>query len=240
MTSQEIKLIAHGGFSTKFEENTLVSYLAAAEFQPYAIEMDVIQHPQTGELICFHPSGVSSASGTYSPEAIREQLKQNEQPPKLADVVRQIPGKSKFLIDFKQPAEDVFRKLLEDTEIDLSRIIIGVRNIEFFKFIKEINPDVELLALFSNPDDYKVFAQEGGKFFRLWEKDLEHNRIQAIQALGLEVWVTPGQKATETQKRTAGEVDEDKLDWLMGLMVNAVLVNDIEFAVEYLESFLPT
>lgn len=62
-----MKLIAHGGFSANYPENTLESYLQAAKFNPFAIETDIVEHPQSGKPICFHPTGVSSESGVFSP-----------------------------------------------------------------------------------------------------------------------------------------------------------------------------
>lgn len=231
----EIKLIAHGGFSAKFPENTEQSFLEAVKFNPQIIEMDIIEHPQTGELICFHPSGISSEAGTFTKEMVFEQLLQGEAFPSVTEILEKIPNGIKILLDFKQPSTELFEKVINSSEIDLTRVIIGVRNLSDFEFIHSKNSDVQTLALFSDPDSYEEYAQRGGRYFRLWEKDLIEERVRAIQNLGLEVWVTPGYKATESQPRTAGDVDAEKLDWLVSLMVNAILVNDIEFTSNYLQ-----
>ena len=230
---KEIKLIAHGGFSAKYPENTMPSFVEAAKFRPYAIEMDAVLHPETGELICFHPSGISSGSGTYDEQTLREQINTGEVFPLLSDVVAKISS-GNFLIDFKQPSETSFKALLKG-EIDLDRIIVGIRNLEDYDLVRSINDDIRVLALFSDPDDYASFSQRGGQYFRLWEKDLDNNRVAALHDANLEVWVTPGHKATETQPRTAGEVDEEKFNWMIRLMVDAILVNDIELASGYLQ-----
>lgn len=230
---RSIKLIAHGGFPRgKHPENTLPSFLEAAEYGPFAIEMDVVQHPDTKELICFHPSGVSSAKGTYTPESIRQQLDEGAEYESLSRVIEAlseiVPGQ-RFLIDLKQPSPETYTQLLVDSGIDHAQIILGVRNMEDLDHLMGIASDVDYLALFSDSDAYEEFAQKGGKYFRLWEKDVEAQRVRAIQKVGLEVWVTSGHKATETQPRTAGEVDEETLKWLVSL-VDAVLVNDIREA----------
>jgi glycerophosphoryl diester phosphodiesterase len=230
----EVKLIAHGGYSAAYPENTLQSFVEAAKYQPYAIEMDVVQHPDTGELICFHPTGISSQSGTYSPETVREQLQQGATFAPLYEVVRNINGNIRFLIDLKQPSTSTFQALLNDKKLDLQRIIIGVRNMEDFRFIHAINPHVEMLALFANPDDYDSFRSEGGKYFRLWEKDATGDRINKAQQLGLEIWVTPGYKATAHEPRTAGDIDSPKLDRLVNQAANGILVNDIKLASQHL------
>ncbi|MCB9813138.1 MAG: glycerophosphodiester phosphodiesterase [Pseudomonadales bacterium] len=232
----EIKLIAHGGYSAKYPENTEQSFLEAVKYNPSIIEMDVVEHPRTGEFICFHPSGISSQFGTFSNEAVIEQLQQGHNFPRVKEMLNEIPQNIKILLDFKQPSKELFEKIINDLRSDLTRVIIAVRNMDDFSFIISLNPEVQTLALFSAPDSYVEYAQKGGKYFRLWEKDLTKQRVQAIQELGLEVWVTPGRKATELQPRTAGDVDEQKLDWLVSLAINGVLVNDIAFASKYLNS----
>lgn len=41
MPKESPKLIAHRGFPAKFPDNSLEGFIAAAEFDPFAIEMDV-------------------------------------------------------------------------------------------------------------------------------------------------------------------------------------------------------
>lgn len=228
-----MKLIAHGGYSAKYPENTLESFVEASKFNPFAIEMDVVDHPETGELICFHPTGISSNSGTFSKETIMKQIDEGESFPLVNDVLKQIPIAIKILLDFKQPSEEVFRNLI-NSNIDLERVIVGVRNMDLFNFIKESNNKISVLALFAEPDKYVSFAQSGGKYFRIWEKDVNAERVDAIHEAGLEVWITPGYKATETRPRTAGDISNERLGYFLSLGVDAVLVNDIKLASEYL------
>lgn len=232
--NKEIQIIAHGGYSAKYPENTEQSFFEAVKYQPDVIEMDVVQHPRTGELICFHPSGMSSGSGTFSSEAVERQLVQGDKFPQVQEILNQLPSNIKVLLDFKQPSQALFQQVVSDSNFDISRIIVGVRSMHDYQFICDINSQIQTLALFSHPDEYSDYAEKGGKFFRLWEKDVTPERVQALQEAGVEVWVTPGHKATDTQPRTAGEVNEEKLKWLQSLMVNAILVNDIKFASEYL------
>ncbi len=224
----EVKLIAHGGYSAKYPENTLVSYQEAAKFQPYAIEMDVVVDPVTKKLVCYHPKGISSEHGTYDAHSVEKQLHHHSEFPLLSDVLKTVTGNHKFLIDFKQPSVEAYWALLTDPEIDISNIVVGVRNLEDLKVITSISPNIEALGLFADPSEYQSFKDQGGKYFRLWEKDATDEVVKAIQAAGLEVWITPGHKETPTQPRTAGQVSPEKLEQFTGLAVNAILVNDIE------------
>jgi glycerophosphoryl diester phosphodiesterase len=224
--------IAHGGFPKRYPENSLEGYLAAAQYNPYAVEMDVVIHPDTGELICYHPGGISSKSGTYTEEAIRKQINNGARFESLKKVLGLLPKDQKVLIDLKEPNEKVFRKLLEDKEISHYRIILGVRNEKDMELIQVLAPRLEFLALFSNPNHFKNLLSKGRRYFRLWEKDLTAERVKRIQAAGLEVWVTLGQKATLNSPRTAGMTTHEKLDRMVGL-VDGILVNDIGMAREY-------
>lgn len=237
------ELIAHGGFPKKYPENTLAGYRAALEFSPFAIEMDVVVYPgldnndsNHGRLICYHPAGISSSLGTYSPETIRRQLAEGATFEFLTDVITTLGSDQKYLIDLKQPDFSTYQALLTNPAISHDLIIIGVRQFEDMQRIQDLAPDVNLLALFSNPDNFLDFARQGGSYFRLWEKDVTKQRAQAIHDAGLQVWVTPGHTATESKARTAGEVSEKTLDWFVSLMIDAVLVNDIEFARNYLST----
>lgn len=231
----ETKLIAHGGYSAAFPENTLQSFQEAEKYQPFAIEMDVLYDPSTDQLVCFRPTGLTSKSGTFESQIVTEQLSQQEHLQGLLETLNKLGRDVNFLLDFKQPSEAAFKALLTEPRYDFSRIVIGVRNLEDLALIKKYNNQVKTLALFSDPDEYEEFYHQGGSYFRLWEKDVTPERIKAIQTLGLEVWVTPGQKATENQPRTAGEVSQPRLSWLLSLMVNGILVNDIKSAREVLE-----
>ena len=224
------KLIAHGGYSSAYPENTQTSYLEAQKYKPYAIEMDVVPHPTTGELICFHPHGISSTLGTFDTETIQQQLDNGMHYPTFTQMLSVLDHSQLVLVDLKNPSYDGYKRILKTTKANPSQIIVGTRNLAF---VKTINPQIKTLALFANPDDFESYQQNSGIFFRLWEKDLTLERIQQIHDLGLEVWVTPGHKATATQHRTAGEISDEKLEELIGT-VDAILVNDIKHTTEYM------
>jgi glycerophosphoryl diester phosphodiesterase len=231
-----VKLIAHGGYSSLYPENTLDSYQAALSFNPFAVEMDVVLHPATGELVCFHPSGVSSGSGTYTAQEVQHQLEQGDEFPRLCDVLAQLQGDVFFLLDLKQPSEATINALLHEEKIDQQRLILGLRTLEMIEYIRAQHQSIEVLGLLPLPSDAKKFSEiKGGKYFRIIEKDVTSESVKEVQALGLEAWITPGKKSGINQPRTAGEADVDKLLWLEGLGVDGILVNDIKQATEVLQ-----
>ncbi len=229
-----IKIIAHGGYSAKYPENTEQSYLEAVKFKPDILEMDVILHPQTQTLRCFHPAGVSSQEGIFYDNNELAQIIRGQDLPELSKMALKIPTSIKLLLDFKQPSQEVFVNALNNPSFNAARCILGIRNYKDLDVVKSMNSQVETLALFTNPNDYESYKHQGGKYFRLWEKDVDATRVKRIQAAGLEVWVTPGHKATKDMPRTAGNLTPETLEYLLNMAVDAIFVNDLEFVKNYL------
>jgi glycerophosphoryl diester phosphodiesterase len=232
--SIKTKLIAHGGFPAKYGENTPESYREAARWNPDAIEMDVIEDPATGQLVCYHPTG-ESTSGIYTQEEVAAQLAGRDQLPTLRDLLVELPMNMKFVIDIKTPTDSAYEKLFSDPNLPKDRLIVEVRNMEGMKLVKKLDRRVLTLAVFKDPYQYQEFKAEGGDYFRLWEADVTPSLVAAIQSSSLEVWVTPGHKAAPNQPRTAGDVTAEKLAQFVG-SVNAVFVNDIELATNYIQT----
>ena len=67
-----MRLIAHGGYSSKYPENTKIAYEKALEFRPDGLEMDVVFHE--GEVYFYHPVGNKISFGESVDKLIGEQL----------------------------------------------------------------------------------------------------------------------------------------------------------------------
>lgn len=221
-------LIAHGGLPHKYPENSLEGFIAAAKFNPFAIEMDIILDSNTKLPICAHPIGVSSEQGLYTKNT-KGPIDIVDKPVLLRELFTLIPSNIKVLLDLKEDSEDLIQGIFKEITITYyPRLIIGVRNTQIYKRIKEIDINIETLALFSNPLDYMEYKNLGGKHFRIWEKDVSLELVDLIHAGGLYIWVTPGNKAVGDQPRTAGEISRETFDRMLNLGVDALLVNDIE------------
>ncbi len=231
-----MKLIAHGGYSSKYPENTLESFLEAQKFNPYAIEMDVVYDPIAKVLRCYHPSGVSSESGTFNSEEIHSQREVLSEFPAFEDVLKRLNSSQKILVDLKDPSDSNLKAVAEILRHDIERYILGARSYEDFLKIKEIDSNIVVLALFSNPDDYLSFANEGGEYFRLRGDDVIPERVANIHNLGLKIWVVPGKKSTPSSPRTSGDISEEELIALLDVGVDGVEVNDIEMATRVVNS----
>lgn len=231
-----MKLIAHGGYSSKYPENTLESFLEAQKFNPYAIEMDVVYDPIAKVLRCYHPSGVSSESGTFNSDVISSQMDVLSDFPVFDDVLKKLNSSQKILVDLKDPSDFNLKAVAEILRHDIDRYILGVRSYEDFVKINEIDSNIVVLALFSDPEDYMAFARDGGEYFRLRGDDVTSERVASIHNLGLKIWVVPGRKSTPSSSRTSGDISEEELTALLDVGVDGVEVNDIEMATRVVNS----
>lgn len=238
MKREFTKLIAHGGYSSKYPENTKEAYLKALEFQPEGVEMDISFY--NGAFYAYHPKAHKKSYGQETDKVIEGELKKilnnGKEVLKLSDIKAELLQKTQFILaDLKQKNKrytELFIKEIEMLQLRKDQVVIGCRDFEKLKLIKNHQEKCLSLGLMSDPEDYKRFVDMGGDFFRLFEKDVEPKLIKEIQKYGCEVWVTPGRRQTATQKRTAGEIRRDFLEELIHMKVDAILVNDIKMAVK--------
>lgn len=228
-------LIAHGGYSAKYPENTLISFQKALEYNPDVIEMDAcVMGDET--VVCAHPKTIKAEYGldlsaiSYDELVSRIQNTGNEVHPQLYEVMSLArESECKVLLDIKQDDINVISPILnvvKDSGVAFNRIIVGARDDEKMELIIKDYPEIEMLCLYQEPDRFSEFIEKGGKKYRLWEEYVTSERIDSIHQSGGEVWVTPGTRVP----RTAGEIAERRLIEFEKMGVDGVLVNDIKMA----------
>jgi len=134
----------------------------------------------------------------------------------------------RIYFDLKQDSLELIdecMKVVGEVGLTEEEIIVGSRSEDKLKYLKK-NYKVTVLGLLQDPDKYEEFFKMGGDIYRLWEKGLTKERVEAIHKLGGKVWVTPGHKATATEPRTAGQASKEKLEWFTELKVDGVILND--------------
>lgn len=233
-----MKLIAHGGYSAKYPENTLDSYMGALEYRPDGVEMDVVIFE--GRLYCYHPKDAKNNYGSDVDLVIWDELrelKQANEMPLMFDLrnwVSELLNYSKFiLLDLKQKGIEVLPEVVDVVKtlgLEKSQIVIGARDIERMELLKKDLEYFDVLALPQSQEMCIDFIESGADFIRLWEDELTQKWIDTVHELGKELWLTPGKKATPTEKRTAGEVTKENLLRYKEMGVDTILVNDIEMA----------
>lgn len=225
-------LIAHGGYSSKYPENTLDAYMGALPFKPDVIEMDIVIDPDSSELICHHPTVPSDDQGRYSDDVIRESLRSGEVL-SLHEAVEMLKDAVPYLLlDLKQTSSESYAKLEDLFPVaERENMIIGIRDLEEMKEHGLIEKGFQTLGLLKHPTQFIEYATLGGVAFRLFEDDLSSEVVEDIHLQNGLVWVTPGRKSTPTTPRSSGEITGERLRELFEeYRVDGVLVNDIEMA----------
>lgn len=234
-----MKIIAHGGYSAKYPENSLQSHKAAAKLDIDVAEMDVALSSDNVAM-CTHPKTLLQKQHidiTKTSSRTLLGLKDSDGEllcPLLTDVIDVYTGRvALLLLDLKQEDDDLARiaiKTAVKRGIEERELIVGSRNADRLQFLRE-NFNVRILGLLQDPDLFEDFFKKGGDIYRLWEEDMNSQRVEAIHVLGKEVWVTPGHAATETLPRTAGLATEPLLLECINLMIDGVIVSDVEMAL---------
>lgn len=218
-----MKIIAHGGYSAKYKENTIESFKAATKFNPFAIEMDLIFDSLTKDFYVHRPQGVSDTKGTFSDYTLS-----HEDAQLFTHVIKEINWNGNILFDLKNPSIEAVDNILALPKEILRRIILGVRDIGLLERLQNSkNIPIQTLGLISDLSQMKDFKSLNCTYIRLWEKDLTDMPL-AESFPNTNIWVTPGTKVP----RTAGDTTLEKLKWFRSLGVDGVLLNDLELAKE--------
>ena len=234
-------LIAHGGYSAKYSENTKLAYDEALEFLPDGMEMDTCYFD--GEVYFYHPVGNVNSFGEDVDILITEQLRGivsvKAKIPKLSDddIFKSYLKKVKFLsLDLKQKSLDKALKIFSKiTEFGLHKeqIWVGVRDtnrvVEFNKF----GVNVTLQSLDQDPNSYKKYLDLGVEYIRLWYKDISEELVEEIHKNGGKVIANIKAKIPGLTCRDSGNFTKETLLDVYKMGVDAVLVNDIEMARKY-------
>jgi len=223
-------LVAHGGFSSEYPENTLESYVASLPFEPDGIEMDIVFFE--GELYCFHPE-----TPNYSDEDIWLELSQknNLNEVNFTLISKQLLGFAGFLLlDLKQKDTNLLPVLLAAIEdfqnMSNQAIWVGARTRTHMEIFEEYRETIKILAMPKNIRNVSEFLENSPDGIRLWSDEVSNTNILDFHNQGIKVFVTPGKPATLTSARTSGNIDQVMLLDLIASGVDAVLVNDIEMA----------
>jgi glycerophosphoryl diester phosphodiesterase len=144
--------------------------------------------------------------------------------PTLEDACNAIAGRAALLLDLKR-SDATFH----DALIDFLRgrgkrhdIALGVRSLEQFDTLTLALPWIPTVGLLNDLDDLLAFVADGGSFARLWEDDVQPERIRALRDFGGAVCVMTG----APRENQAGKITPARLDRLMALGVDAIMLDD--------------
>ena len=225
-------IIAHRGFSATEPDNSRSAFERAIAAAADAVEAD-IRLTRDSVPVCSHDPDLTPVGGR--PLAIAElsaaelatmrHADGQAVAPELAQVLDLARGRTRVVLDIKQPGIGVLHAIIELARQRhlLDELIIGIRTPTQLQALREFGVRAPILGFWPSADDYEAFFAAGGRVFRLWQRDATRARIAAIHALRHQVWVSTGGPGL---RRPAGEATADELRQLAGAGVDGVLVND--------------
>ena len=226
-------VVAHRGASSQHSENSTAAFEAAIADGASAIETDV-RRTADGVFVCHHDetlrrtAGVERAIADLSFAKLRRLAPAAALP--LADVLEGLRGRCNLLLDVKLRAEADIAALVEvlgGFGVD-DTVAIGVRSLAAQGVVALLHPGLVQLGLLEDPADNAQFVAAGGRWVRLWERDVSAASVEAIQALGAPVLVMVGGNGTG---RGVGDIDRDGVAALRRHGVDGLMLNDPSLAL---------
>lgn len=208
---QDVKIIAHRGYSSLYPDNSLEGFEKASTLGANMIETD-IREARDGALICSH----DKTSGAALP---------------FSDALAFAKNKIPLLLDLKlddpdfhvKVAQEILRHNMQDG------VIIGVRSLAQAKHIKSLLPTVQLLG-FLKPHDLPAFYQMGGNIGRLWESDINEQNMQLAKSGEHPVFIMAGSWPKGIVG--VGDITPERIRKIMSWDVQGILVNDPKLALQ--------
>jgi glycerophosphoryl diester phosphodiesterase len=214
------RVIAHRGYSSAFPENTLEAYEQAIALGADFVEID-LRETRDGRIACHHDAttgGTAIASLTVPELAERGIVELAAVLPKLFDRVG-------LVFDLKLPTIDLAAAALAllSRNAMLPQTVIGVRSLEQAAYVRATAPDSAMLGFLRDAASIPEFFALGGDIARLWEDDVDPDRLANIRRDGHPVWVTAGRTPDGARP---GDIDPPRLRRLFECDVDGILVND--------------
>ena len=228
---RRVVIAAHRGFSTQYPDNSVDAFEAAIAAGADLIETDV-RMSADGILYCHHDPDVDGAlvEKTRSAEMDRFGVT------RLSAALSLARARVGVLLDLKIESVAFGLSVLQqvrDADAE-SQTVFGVRSIEQASVLRQESRTAVLLGFLADYGTFPAFFENGGDIARLWEEDLTPRLLASARNKKHPVWIT-----TRRGKHIepAGAIDAPRLETLLQLGVDGVLVNDPAAAVTMRERF---
>jgi glycerophosphoryl diester phosphodiesterase len=214
-------IIAHRGYSSAFEENSLDAFKEAIATGADIIEADVRQ--SIDKVIVLSHAAVED-------DTTQELAKEGVIP--LETLLRLAKGRIVLLLDMKDEDAAIFGRILEMIQQhDMGdQVVFGLRSVEQTRAFRKLNSSIVVLGFLSRKSyDFPGFFKAGGDIARLWEGDIDASLVKEARgdARTRPIWITPRVRPDPT-----GHIDYDRQGTLMKDGFDGVFVNDPETAIE--------
>lgn len=229
-------VIAHRGFSARNPENSALAFQRAIAAGADLIETD-LRLTRDGEIVCAHDASLDRIAGRR--EAVADStllelksiaLPQAQALLTLAEVLAIARGKVRVMLDVKVDSDTMRTGILNTVrsagmEKDA---VYGVRSIEHQVALRALGNRIPVVAMPPRPELLPGFLGGGVHAARLWEEDVTAASVEQVRSAGLQAWVTAGLRPA---REAPGYITAARLEALLELGVDAVLVNDVDLAV---------
>ena len=223
-------VIAHRGYSAGYVENSIDAFGRAIVAGADLIETDV-RLSRDGVMVCSHDAdlkrlknlGIAIADLTARELGTLGVVE-------LVKVLDMARGRAGVLLVVKLEDEDFPVRILAALgRLGMTNeVVFGLRTLAQTRALRSHAPGVGILGFFRDYGEFPAFFAAGGDMARLWEEDIDES------ALGLAhgstdnggehpVWVTSGLRGAG---EAAGEIDAERLNGLMEMGIDGILVND--------------
>ena len=212
-------IIAHKGYSSGHQDNSIDAFEAAIEAGADVIEADV-RESADGVLVLWHDD--------VSDKTLEELEREGIIP--LSSLLQLAEDRIAVLLDMKQRSPEFARKVFDavDQHSLTDQVIFGVRDVAQSRALRALASDIVILGLLPRPQyEFDAFYQAGGNIARIWEADVNPSLIKAARGDGSRpIWITPRSPLT-----AVGDIDERRQRALMKQGFDGVLVNNPTSAI---------
>ena len=232
------RIIAHRCGPGVFPEQSLASARHALKAGADMVEMDVQYTSDGAPVICHDPNalrvfGVDRLCRDMTLAEFRT-LRHADAPDcpahTLDDVfasdVRPLLLHCKFT---GEPLRDLAGRVRDRGEA--GRCVLGVPNEADVDIVRSVSPEIRVLAFMPELRQLDGFLHSGADFIRLWEEWVTPGRVEKVRASGKELWIMAGRM----EEGSVGYTSEANLRLWRDLGADAILVNDVAWAIRALE-----
>lgn len=221
-------LIAHRGGTDRYPELTIEAARHSLALGADFVELDirftkdnvpVIAHDADGLRLFGHEGNISEMTAEQF-TAMRYKGDGDFRPCTLEEVLES--GVAPILFHIKEGGEPLARILARIRAHRYeNKAIMGVMTCEDVRDVKRFGERIQVLAFMPAKEQAADFIASGADIIRMWERWVEADSVQSIQAAGRQVWVMAGYKGT------TGYTSRENIEAWKRMGVDGVLLDKI-------------
>jgi len=205
-------VVAHRGFSSKYPENTIISFQEAVDIGSNAVELDV-RETKDGEIIVMHDEKVNrTTDGTGFVESFTyEEIRKldagkwkgnfkNVKVPSLKKVFEKIGNKITYFIEIKKAIIPEVIKIIDNFKLK-ENVIICSFHIEYILESKKLSPEIPVALITSSfPENLSYLIKNGINMVNILHTEMDDKRFIQLTKRGILTHVWTVDKKEDMEK----------------------------------------